>query len=208
MDWGRIENVLDVFNGDTLVIMDCCQATAAATRDSKHEYLFASALESRTTSIVAHGFTWRLIDLLKVNNGNEMTVAQMHAKLIGNANDTQNRLSNSPVHVASKTRSLITLRPLKTQVSNKGDTKPTGKVLISVRLQGSHGVPDMKECEQWLAQNIPDDVAEVKIQAAFDSGSMLVLLTVPIHVWDMLEDHEAYSFVDFVTSDNKYLGNE
>ena len=45
----------------------------------------------------------------------------------------------------------------------------------------------------------------MEIQAIYPSFSTLVLLTLPITLWDVLPDHPAYSFIRFVTPNNLVL---
>lgn len=84
--------------------------------------------------------------------------------------------------------------------SHQGDTAE--KALISVRLQGRDDIFNIEQWGQQLAQSIPE-VAGVKVQAVFKSAEAhrVVMLTMPKNVWAMLEDNEAFSFADFVTSD-------
>lgn len=193
--------------------MDCCEATTAAMRNSEVEYLFASATESATTAVITNSFTQRLISLMRESAGADMTVAQIHAKMVENSGDVANFLDSSPVHVAPQTKKSIVLRPFKREPPElrdikKRDSMSRGKVLISVRLQGMHGVPDINQWKSWLAQGIPRDVADIRIQGVFDTSSTLCLLTVPIEVWDMMGGSDAYSFIEYVSSDNKCLGQQ
>ena len=88
-------SVLDHLVGDSLIIIDSCAAAIAALRSLKHGYLFASAFESTTTTAVNNSFTRRLIDLLRSNNGSDITVAQIHAKLMENAGEPHNYLNGN-----------------------------------------------------------------------------------------------------------------
>ncbi len=56
--------------------------------------------------------------------------------------------------------------------------------------------------EQWLA-NFPALAKHVKIKGVFHgSHSTLLLLSLPVMVWDLLPDDPAYSFVAFIRSNN------
>ena len=80
--------------------MDSCAAAVADLRSPKHEHLFASAFESFTTTEVNDSVARRLIDLLQSNDGCDITVVQVHAKLMNNAREPNGLLNVSPVHVA------------------------------------------------------------------------------------------------------------
>lgn len=81
-----------------------------------------------------------------------------------------------------------------------------GKVLVHVSLQDKTSTPDIEDWKRWLSTAIPEAVADVKVEAIFDSYlSSLCLITLPIVVWDMLKGNEAFQFVAFVES-NKLFG--
>jgi hypothetical protein len=134
-------------------------------------------------------------------------VAQIHATLVDQANQPGSGLDSTPVHVACEGKNSITLRPLKSpprelSLLKKGDELADGKVLVSVLLQGKTTIPNIKEWEAWLATAIPEDVADIKIEAIFESGSTLCLVTMPVTVFDMLRPEGAYWFVAYVGSNN------
>ena len=54
----------------------------------------------------------------------------------------------------------------------------------------------------WLSRNIPSDVANISIEAVFESNSTVCLFTLPIAVWDMVRSNEAFDFVAYVKSHN------
>jgi hypothetical protein len=49
---------------------------------------------------------------------------------------------------------------------------------------------------------MPPEAKGIKIEAIYDSFSTLVLLTLPVALWNLLPENSAYSFVGFITSDN------
>lgn len=57
-----------------------------------------------------------------------------------------------------------------------------------------------RQWKSWLSSAIPKGVADIKVEAAFNST--LCLLTVQIAVWDMPKNGEAYKFVAFAESSN------
>jgi hypothetical protein len=82
----------------------------------------------------------------------------------------------------------------------------TTNVLLSIRLEKDYFEDEMSEniriWREWI-RNIPPEAKGIKIEAIYDSFSTLVLLTMPIALWDLLPNNSAYSFVGFTTSDNK-----
>lgn len=197
-------------DGDVLAILDSCFSSAAAMVGGQIEYLVASGFESPASAFIHRSFTRRLIELLRSQINPVTTVAQIHAKLVSQANQPANRLDNTPVHIAANNKPSITLRPLQgvpreVAALNKGDELADGKILVSVLLQGKTSIPSVREWEIWLARAIPEKVADIKIEAVFETGSILCLMTMPIAVYDMLKGHHpegAYGFVAYVDSNN------
>jgi hypothetical protein len=70
-------------------------------------------------------------------------------------------------------------------------------VLISLQLEENQPL-DSKECARWLGQ-FPLLAKWVKVEAVFPSYSTLMMLSVPMPIWDMLPDYPACSFVGYVT---------
>jgi hypothetical protein len=73
-------------------------------------------------------------------------------------------------------------------------------VLISLALEGDQRL-EFDAWETWLA-DFPALAKYVKIQGVFKSHSSLLLLSLPVMVWDFLPDDPACSFVAFIRSNN------
>jgi hypothetical protein len=73
------------------------------------------------------------------------------------------------------------------------------QVLLAIRVDKT----DLSE-EQWVEwiRKAPEEGVEIRIEGRYDSFSTLLLLRMPIAVWNLLPEHPAYSFVGFVTSRN------
>ena len=208
LPWGLIDPQL-IVDGDVLAIMDSCFTTASAMGPGEIEYLVSSAFESPATTNFSTSFSRRLIDLLTRLQPREITVAQIHAKLVNKANDPKSSLEYTPVHVAFIKKPSITLRPLyrapkELSSLKKADQLSDGKVLVSVLLQGKTSIPDVEKWKDWLSKDIPENIADVKLEAVFDSSSSLCLLTLPTAVWNMLKANESFKFVAFVKG-NDYM---
>ena len=141
------------------------------------------------------------------------TVAQIHARLVSEWMDASkgNHLQTTPVHkaAASLETPSIPLAPLCTDSPSTGLAKPRGqsaaKVLISVTLDDDVP-PNLAEWKNWLRTQIP--VANIEVAGVFESCSKVVLLQLPVAVWDMLPDRRAYSFVGYVRSPNFLIQHE
>ena len=45
-------------------------------------------------------------------------------------------------------------------------------------------------------------MADIKVEAVFGSFSALCLLTMPIAIWDMIKQNEAFNFIAYVETSN------
>ncbi|KAG8415043.1 hypothetical protein J3458_008926 [Metarhizium acridum] len=73
-------------------------------------------------------------------------------------------------------------------------------VMISLALEDDQRL-DINAWEQWL-NAFPAMAKYVKIQGVFKSHSTMMLLSMPVMVWDLLPEDPAVSFVAFIRSNN------
>jgi len=73
-------------------------------------------------------------------------------------------------------------------------------VLISIALEEDQTL-DSKACSQWLCK-FPALAKYATVQGVFRSHSTLVLLAVPVVIWDLLPQNAACSFIAYVRSTN------
>ncbi|KAK6950153.1 hypothetical protein Daesc_008479 [Daldinia eschscholtzii] len=73
-------------------------------------------------------------------------------------------------------------------------------VMISLALEEDQRL-NIHDWEHWLS-SIPALAKYVKVQGVFKSHSTLLLLSMPIMVWDLLPDNHACNFVAFIRSNN------
>ncbi|OJJ49723.1 hypothetical protein ASPZODRAFT_1008019 [Penicilliopsis zonata CBS 506.65] len=207
--WSLVDNMIGGCRGDVVVIMDSCYSTAAALDRPGREYVFASSFESPTPASLQICFTRRLIDCLRQVNG-KTTIAQLHARLLVAANQPGHQLQVTPVYVANYQKPSVTLEPLPTGLISRPELRglqatgqlSDGKVLLSGYLKSTTSIPEVNQWKAWLAREIPEAVADIKIEAVFHSTSCVCLLTVPTAVWHTIRNDEAYKFIAFVDSHN------
>ena len=188
--------------------LDCCHATAAAFEAGDNQYLVTSSAEGTATTQVLPSFTNRLTQLLESHNGAPATIVQLHGQLVSNMRLSGFDMKNTPVHVGAKTKNSICLQGLeKREVRGlqAHQTSGAGKVLVSLSMQGQATLPDVKKFQDWLTSNLPPNLASVEVEAVFESSSSLILFTLPLEVWDCLEETGAFEFIDFVDSHNLLL---
>lgn len=76
----------------------------------------------------------------------------------------------------------------------------TPHVMISLALEDDQRL-DINAWEQWLSA-FPAMAKYVKVQGVFKSHSNLLLLSVPVMIWNLLPEDPAVSFIAFIRSNN------
>jgi hypothetical protein len=96
-----------------------------------------------------------------------------------------------------------------TTVSESPRPEDSLRVLLAVRLEEdffleNEDEDDGKRIRTWCnwLKAIPDGVQNVTIEGIYKSCSALILLTLPIALWDLLPNNAAYSFIGFVKPKN------
>ncbi|KUJ17234.1 uncharacterized protein LY89DRAFT_685147 [Mollisia scopiformis] len=97
--------------------------------------------------------------------------------------------------------------PTSVSDSSKGSRGP--QVLLAIRLEDDYLLDDrqsgggkkLQTWAEWL-RSAPNGIRDITIQGIYKSFSTLVLISMPVVVWDILPDNAAYSFVGFVQSGN------
>ena len=178
-------------------------ATAREPRQIKQgtkEYLVASG---RNTKAIAGGdftFTKQLAAaLVRLSyDGKPVSILKLHAEL-----SLERQLTISPIHVIlTEPYEPIILVPTisGTGTENPRVARPT-RVLISVSLYTAE-TPDIGQWIRWLTSNYPEGVNKISVEGIYDSNSSLMVLSLPICVWEALSANPAYSFIGFVHSKN------
>jgi hypothetical protein len=96
-----------------------------------------------------------------------------------------------------------------TIVSESWEQNKSLQVLLAVRLDDNYFLDDSPADEgkklrtwcEWL-KTLPSGAKEVSVQGVYKSCSTLVLLNMPLLLWNLLPSNSAYSFVGFVQSKN------
>ncbi|KAI9167405.1 hypothetical protein HJFPF1_03532 [Paramyrothecium foliicola] len=83
---------------------------------------------------------------------------------------------------------------------SKEPNEDTPHVMISLALEEDQRL-DINAWEQWISA-FPAMAKYVKVQGVFKSHSTLLLVSMPVMIWDMLPEDPATSFVAFIRSNN------
>lgn len=92
------------------------------------------------------------------------------------------------------------------EMVNSEPNEDTPHVMISLALEDNQNL-DINEWENWLGA-FPAIAKYVKVQGVFKSHSTLLLLSVPVMVWNLLPDNMACNFVAFIRSNNLAAQNK
>lgn len=84
--------------------------------------------------------------------------------------------------------------------SGSEPTENVPHVMLSLALEDDQEL-DLNDWEEWLAK-FPAIAKYAKVQGVFKSHSNLILLSLPVMVWDLLPDDPACNFVGFIRSNN------
>lgn len=93
--------------------------------------------------------------------------------------------------------------PLSRETAIHQRIKTQHRVLLTVHLKDNK--PNLEAWRGWLSTHLPPDIvtADVKIESVFKSSSIVVLITVPVEIWTMLDmEDETISFASHVFSHN------
>ena len=173
-----------------------------------YEYLVSSLMESPSTLNIQKSFTRRLIDILRRYNGAPINIAQIHSLLMSSAHTSGACLDSTPVYIPSMSRSptliqsLIPNSPKANQQVLKDLSGQRGKVLITLSLTGQDAISDVAQFKDHLLSKIPSHVSDIELQAVFGGQPLVVLMTVPVEVWDRLPNDGSYRFVAHVNTRN------
>jgi hypothetical protein len=86
-----------------------------------------------------------------------------------------------------------------TRVLNDGMTA-IPHVLISIAIEEDQSL-DFEQCRRWL-QQFPALAKYAKVQGVYRSNSTLLILSLPVVIWDWLPDDNACAFIAYVHSSN------
>lgn len=125
------------------------------------------------------------------------------------ASHQEHETSSSTAPSRSQNDSENAASTVPTNVSEPSEQNKSLQVLLAVRLDDNyfldHSSGDegkkLRTWTEWL-KALPNGAKEVSIQGVYKSCSTLVLLNMPLLLWDLLPSNSAYSFVGFVQSDN------
>ncbi|PVH68758.1 alpha/beta-hydrolase [Cadophora sp. DSE1049] len=217
----------DYIPNDVVFIFDCCYAASAGTRSTQKgiaELLAASAKESAAIGVCSQSFTRRLIFALDRVGSVPFTVSQLYSDILRSPLDvvvpnyqwSQHELKvcqKSPVYdPLSRSAKSITMAKVSTEdwaglseeaKSRQRESLKSGNLVILSIAVNQEVMPASDCWRSWFLTLLPSEVkglAEVKLIGAWGSQSSLLLVQVPVQIWNLLPERPAYKFVEVVKS--------
>lgn len=209
IDWNQIRMFADQSQGNILYIMDACYAATGALQSADTEYLAGALMESVASGDPTKSLTNRFTQLLRRNfhTHTAMTVASYAAVLTSEMREPEHEMEVTPVYVPARTKPSSVLAPLTLDPSTiqqrlGATVKSSWAVLVTFRLTGVATVPNVEQFEKYLLDQVPPNVADIKVEAAFRASSQLLLVKMPYEVWACLDENPNMIFSGFVKSGN------
>ena len=79
-------------------------------------------------------------------------------------------------------------------------------VLLKVSLTDAPP-PTVDAFQNWIDSSLPQNVAKIQVQAVIDDGFCMLLIPLPVLLWDYLMERKAYAFVEYYWGKNVLLSN-
>ncbi|KAK7523878.1 hypothetical protein IWZ03DRAFT_410704 [Phyllosticta citriasiana] len=214
ISWESIKSYIGSSKGGRgLCILDCCCDLAAQSH--KGPEILAASGWHRTEKASANlhfSFTNVLARHLKSLNGKPHSVSQIFGDLTLARRRYKLQRSINHVGQVGKTSVILGRKLKKTDkydtISQEDLTKAIERmsesgyrVLISALFVKQDVIPSREQFTSWLTANLPPDLRSLSItlESAKRTDSMLLLLTVPLLVWDGLPtNNTAYDLISFV----------
>ncbi|KAL8748199.1 MAG: hypothetical protein Q9190_000018 [Brigantiaea leucoxantha] len=232
VQWYALQTILEQAKSDVLILLDCCAAAsaAAASGNSITEVIAACGSETWAPGVNQHSFSRSLIEdsntlplkprfhsdldqerrrtpiyIQLANDTNKRSIQLAPMSQVADAMDVLEIPDNSQTQSASPSSSEDV--DMLSSISSPSMTKvwpdpqfSCPKVMISVALEDDQRL-EIGEWNSWL-EAVPALVKYAKVVGVYKSNSILMMLLLPVAIWDLLPKHPTINFVGFVLSEN------
>ena len=185
--------------------MDCCNSGTASLEDGI-ELLGASTDDTGASGCAKSCFTQSLLNALDINQGDSVSMAQLLSTML---RDDEVLKHAEPIHhppfdeTEPYQKSAVFHSMIKAPSRLAPPSPPESKrakVMLTVCLNKASTLPNASAWKAWLTSNIPPGIASIDILGTWETGSITVLVAVPVEIWAMIRPRHAYDFVSL------YLG--
>ena len=164
-----------------------------------------------------NSFTHALIRELKALSSGRFSTWQLYTRIFTSLKQKECRKIKTPIHVplTDDRRRNIELTPLRlpsTQMASSLCTsiadidlsttpsEDNPQALLTINLEDDQYL-NRTDFEEWYRQ-FPARISSIKVYGVFKSDSTLLVISMPIMLWDSLRDDPAYRFIMFIKSEN------
>jgi hypothetical protein len=200
--WNNQANNMIGSGSDTPVaILDCCHA-ALANLGTKIEVMAASSWGEQAPINSRDFFSKSLVAAFELFAGKRVTASQIMSHIMKSANKNHSK-NAMPVYRPSHSFSIAPAVFYNFKPSPAGiPTTPTAMyalVTITVHLTDKSTTLDLGEWKRWLLSEMPPGIRDITIDAAWESKSTVVVVTLPFELWCHLPlGNPDYQFVAHV----------
>jgi len=159
--------------------------------------IHAPALSPNTQPPGVRGAMASKIDLYESENDNDDDED-------GIQDDGESRAIVEQQATVAEVQDLYTMGSLTKVLDNGDNVLP--QVLITLALEEEQ-LLDFEQCRRWL-QDFPALAKYATVQGIYRSNSTLLILSLPVPIWDWIPDDPACSFIGYVHSQNLLVDQE
>jgi hypothetical protein len=204
-NWNRAVSILASADCDVLQLLDCCCAVQAV--DKMDCEVIAAAAQTASAQ-ASNSFTAALIDTLNTTMGRPWTAAQVHAHMVRQR--IAFKLYYMPIFVAGRNRSIVLQKLGSSSVpgpSVQANSLDSIRMTLSVDLEGKMNQQDVEQVKKWLTSGVPAGVHRINVvlEGVYDSTSTLLIFTVPVEMWNILQGDDSYHLIGQTRGLNKLL---
>ncbi|KAI4242936.1 MAG: hypothetical protein L6R40_003809 [Gallowayella cf. fulva] len=202
--------MMHMCHGTVLHIFECCGGGGAAV-GSDHELIAASCSSDpskRNKAYYPQGHFLRALMSIMTELTAEFgyfSVSELHARMANAGPSLDPKLYIQPWyslgscagHSAILARPKALMAPAIPSKSRKALQEKEDYVLLHITVDADEA--EVKEFQRWLnSSSRPDYVNRVKMLGYCASKGYLLFVTMPMSLWDVLPEHPAYVFVNFI----------
>jgi hypothetical protein len=170
LKWYEIQPSLGAWDGDVLMILDCCYAfQAVRDRDSRtFELLAACGIRESTPQAGPLSFTSALINIMDsmLRAGGVVKISELYDKLL----KLESPLAATPLRALWKGEESIELRPvLESSIGDSIRERPTPLTILTLTISLSRKVDDvvLKRLNRWMRTYLPKGVETLTVDKVF-----------------------------------------
>lgn len=179
LNWYEVQPSLYAWEGDILMILDCCYAAQAGRENDNRtvELLAASGVNKKTPPAGKYSFTSILLTVMgrMLTEMKSMTAREIYIRLTRQIRDDE-RVQETPVHIIlAGGEESINLKPIRIpDPANEihGGT-PLALLSLTVSLSRTLDKPMMRKLQRWLRTHMPRSISAITVDQVMLKTEMI-----------------------------------